>query len=1116
MLNNRGQSLLEVILAMSIFALLAAAMVSMSTGGFITLEQGGEQTEAQALAQEGLEAVRAIRDRAWNELRFTTSSVFVSGVAWALTGEGTTETIGDYTRTISFADVCRDENDEITDCPGSYLDVHSKKVTSAVIWQVREGVTNTVQEVAYLTNWQTKLWPQTDWFGGKGQNIWSNSTRYSTGEDVIDNSVGEVTLAQTTDISASTTWPFELPENYTYSTSLIAVADGFAQLVGTAGGSGETLDDGFEYTIDDSYNWSFTTTSNYIYDTNSIEITSGMAQLKAEGGTIAIYPISSYSAPGVQSWNSFIETAVKNGGEIYYQLSNDNGATWQYWTGSAWDTAGVANYNTASVVNTSIFSFSTSSEQIKFRAFLTSDGSQQVQLDNLVIGFTPSTPVWSFSTWDVGGEEVTPSGAIQISGGDSDSYAEISVLAGNNDEVGGYWQQSFTTTEENPQVTIDFDYKAFVFNGIPNFSQIRVYLDMTSGDPVNQIGTIVNVAATGDWTAVPQIDASSLATTPGTYYLKLAYWLETPSGEGAGPFTVGFDNVNLVWQAASYDSNKPVISNSSSFMPTALNSWTGFVETAVKNGGEIYYQLSNDDGATWQYWDGDSWELAEAEDYNTASVVNSAILYFDTTAKKFMFKAFLASDGTQLVKLDNIDLTYNVASVTYYGNRFIVSSVDGVGSLSNSAYTISLRFTATNSKEVSALRFYLQEERGTSPTYRYGLQADNEGEPSGIWLGNNNQGYGDYQATATGWQTITLNENVSLNQDTVYHLVIEHQTGTINGGNNIELRRSQPLNLLHAFDGSADRQSNILFSEDSGASWLIQNHQPIYILEFSDGSYEGNPYETSEEHQIYGANYFGQQFTPAKDTIISSVGINVSENDQGPEADLILSLYNVTDNLLLATTTLTTLDQITNGVYAWQEFYFTSPLTLTAGKIYRIYISSPEADETVYYIIRSESHLDDFALNSINYGYISSFYVVSTDGGSSWDTSGLNQDLAGFRFQQTIFSSLGYIISSAFNEGSPTAFTVIEWDQETPSCSPNCEVKLQIKTAPDNEGVPGVWSATWSGPQGEDGDETDYFTKNTGELINPDNNQQWIRYKASLFGDSINTPTLQKTRIYYH
>lgn len=82
--NQKGQSLLEIILALAIFSIISASLVSVALGGFSTLEQGGEQTIAENLAQEGLEAVIAIRNRAWNELVYNTSSVSIFGesISW--------------------------------------------------------------------------------------------------------------------------------------------------------------------------------------------------------------------------------------------------------------------------------------------------------------------------------------------------------------------------------------------------------------------------------------------------------------------------------------------------------------------------------------------------------------------------------------------------------------------------------------------------------------------------------------------------------------------------------------------------------------------------------------------------------------------------------------------------------------------------------------------------------------------------------------------------------------------------------------------------------------------------------------------------------------------------
>lgn len=162
--KNSGQSLLEVILAMAIFVAIAGTLITMSVGGFRGLEQGGEQTEAEGLAQEGMEAVKSIRDRAWNENTYGPTGVQVqpSGGQWQFTGAGTNQTglgtNGKFTRAITFNDVCRDTGNNIVVCPGFYTDVHAKKATVSVTWTTRGGQSNTVQKVAYITNWDSRDW----------------------------------------------------------------------------------------------------------------------------------------------------------------------------------------------------------------------------------------------------------------------------------------------------------------------------------------------------------------------------------------------------------------------------------------------------------------------------------------------------------------------------------------------------------------------------------------------------------------------------------------------------------------------------------------------------------------------------------------------------------------------------------------------------------------------------------------------------------------------------------------------------------------------------------------------------------------------------------------------
>jgi hypothetical protein len=89
--------------------------------------------------------------------------------------------------------------------------------------------------------------------------------------------------------------------------------------------------------------------------------------------------------------------------------------------------------------------------------------------------------------------------------------------------------------------------------------------------------------------------------------------------------------------------------------PVQFGRLTTFVETAVKDGGEIGYQLSNDGGDSWLYWDGADWSPAGAGDFNTAETVNTNIQLLP--AGDFMFRALLDSDGSQHVMLESIALS---------------------------------------------------------------------------------------------------------------------------------------------------------------------------------------------------------------------------------------------------------------------------------------------------------------------------------------------------------------------------------------------------------------------------------------------------------------------------
>src|SRR3989338_3705837 len=127
-MNKRGQSILEIVIALAIFIFISAALAALMLGGMHGFTQGSQHLEADALAQEGVEAIRSIRNGAWNELSQSPSGVSVSGGQWVLSGAN--DSIPPFTRTITLDTVCRSGVGDIVSCPGVTIDPHTIYATS--------------------------------------------------------------------------------------------------------------------------------------------------------------------------------------------------------------------------------------------------------------------------------------------------------------------------------------------------------------------------------------------------------------------------------------------------------------------------------------------------------------------------------------------------------------------------------------------------------------------------------------------------------------------------------------------------------------------------------------------------------------------------------------------------------------------------------------------------------------------------------------------------------------------------------------------------------------------------------------------------------------------------
>ncbi|MCK5510725.1 hypothetical protein KAI65_04270, partial [Candidatus Parcubacteria bacterium] len=144
-----------------------------------------------------------------------------------------------------------------------------------------------------------------------------------------------------------------------------------------------------------SLSWNFNNSTDYIYNSNMLKLSNGMVifnyketdQIINKLPIPAIQPIYSLKAPNIIRWTGFTETADKNNGNIYYQLSNDEGKTWYYWDGMGWAEAGENDYNEASVIDSKINSFKPVNDQIKFKAFFRDNYYAQIKLFGISLNY---------------------------------------------------------------------------------------------------------------------------------------------------------------------------------------------------------------------------------------------------------------------------------------------------------------------------------------------------------------------------------------------------------------------------------------------------------------------------------------------------------------------------------------------------------------------------------------------------------------------------------------------------------------------------------------------------------------------------------------------------------
>lgn len=132
-------------------------------------------------------------------------------------------------------------------------------------------------------------------------------------------------------------------------------------------------------------------------------------------------------------------------------------------------------------------------------------------------------------------------------------------------------------------------------------------------------------------------------------------------------YAVSYVSAAMEVLETSYSSNDPYVENTNGI------AYSGgiyqIIDTLwIGNQGNVRYQISNDNGTTWYYYNGSSWASTSASysQANTITTLNANLksFFFLSGTNVFKVRAFLNSDSTQAVELDNIEFDTDVSAPT--------------------------------------------------------------------------------------------------------------------------------------------------------------------------------------------------------------------------------------------------------------------------------------------------------------------------------------------------------------------------------------------------------------------------------------------------------------------
>jgi len=153
--NESGFSLVEILLAISVFAIFAVGITYLSLD---TLDRDAKvvlNNEALHYAQEGLEVVRNIRDRNFLLLTNGDHGLALADNVWTF-GLAPEAVDSFYERRVTISDVYRDIDGNIAE--EGTLDPDTKRIDSTISWTQNGVIPRSITLTEYLANWRADDW----------------------------------------------------------------------------------------------------------------------------------------------------------------------------------------------------------------------------------------------------------------------------------------------------------------------------------------------------------------------------------------------------------------------------------------------------------------------------------------------------------------------------------------------------------------------------------------------------------------------------------------------------------------------------------------------------------------------------------------------------------------------------------------------------------------------------------------------------------------------------------------------------------------------------------------------------------------------------------------------